>query len=159
MAEIFQLLDAAATDIKVEWPKYANQYTTTLEVDKNNPTQDVPTDKASALWHARDIHLRLWSSFKRLDYYQYRSEFRDSLLAWLQLGTQWVDKYAKQPVAKDIVKGGIEKHFSEAITAGRNESLLTAVYLSEDTKAYLAKLKVLVDELEAACKKAGVKIS
>jgi len=159
MAEIFQLLDAAATDIKVEWPKYANQYTTTLEVDKANPTQDVPTDKASALWHARDIHLRLWSSFKRLDYYQYRSEFRDSLLAWLQLGTQWVDKYAKQPVAKDIVKGGIEKHFSEAITAGRNESLLTAVYLSEDTKAYLAKLKVLVDELEAACKKAGVKIS
>jgi hypothetical protein len=37
--------------------------------------------------------------------------------------------------------------------------LLTAVYLSEDTKAYLARLKALTDDLEAACKKAGLKIS
>lgn len=159
MAEIFMMLEAAPTDIKVEWPKYENQYTATLEVDKDNPVQALPTDKPGALWHARDIHLRLWSSFKRLDFYQYRSEFRDSLLAWLQLGSLWVSKYSKKATATDPVKGGIEKHFSDAITAGRNESLLTAVYLSEDTKAYLARLKVLVDELEAACKKAGVKIS
>ncbi|MCL4729850.1 MAG: hypothetical protein KJ044_05350, partial [Planctomycetes bacterium] len=99
MAEIFRLLESAPADIKVEWPKYANQYTTTLEVDKNNPLQEVPTDRISYLWHAREIHLRLWSSFKKLDYYQYRAEFRDSLLAWLELGTEWIGKYAKDPAA------------------------------------------------------------
>lgn len=159
MAEIFQLLEAAPEEIKVEWPKYANQYTTSLEVDKDNPLQAVPTSRSSALWHAREIHLRLWSSFKRLDYYQYRTEFRDSLLAWMQLGSLWLGKYAKTATPTEPVRGGIEKHFSEAVTAGRNESLLSAAYLNEDTKAYLARLKTLTDELEAACKAAGLKIS
>lgn len=159
MAEIFQLLEASPEEIKVEWPKYANQYNTALEVDKTDPLQAVPTTRQSALWHARDIHLRLWSSFKRLDNYQYRSEFRDALLSWMQLGAVWLGKYAKTATPTDPVRGGIEKHFSEAVTAGRNESLLSAVYLNEETKAYLARLKVLTDELEAACKQAGLKIS
>lgn len=160
MAEAFLLLHMAKDDIKIDWPKYANQYTVTLEVDKKEPLQEVPTDKASALWQARIIHLRLWTSFRQLDSYQYRDEFRNALLAWMELGIQWVKTYGKKDMGiKQLVGPEVDKTFADTLNVARNEGLLSAVYLNDTTKQYLARLKSLADSLEAACKSAGIKAS
>lgn len=158
MAEIFTLLHTAPVEIRIDWPKYVNQFTKTLEVDAKSPVQEVPSDKASALWFSREIWQRIWTSFRILDSYQYRGEFRQALEAWIDTSVRWVKTYGAKDMGIAELKGpGLSKVFGESLTSARNEAMLGSAYFTEDTKAYIARVKALGDKLEAACKEAGIK--
>ncbi|MCC6465639.1 MAG: hypothetical protein IT463_09900 [Planctomycetes bacterium] len=154
MAEIFQLLHKEG-EVKIEWPAYVNQFTRGLAKAPNEPLQEVPKDQAGYLWHATQIHLRVWVSFREFGDYPYRSEFRSNLINWLLLTIRWIETYGKKDMGVESLKGeGWNKMVEDALKTANNESALTSAYQNESTKAYIARLKELGTKLDAVAKKA-----
>lgn len=160
MAEIFRLMFAAPTEIKVAWPKYVNRYTLGLAIKTEDPVQAVPTDKTGALWHASQIQLGLWQGFMELDpreQYKFRTEFRQALVAWLELLAQWVDTNGAKDMGVADLKGSrLAEYFNDAVKRGVAEQDPGSAYMDDSTKAFAARLKAATDKLSAACKKAGI---
>jgi hypothetical protein len=155
MAEIFLLLHGQK-DAKIAWPAYADQYTKSLEPKKEGDkvvTQAVPADAAGCLWHASQIHLRIWASFKLLSAYQFRSEFRENLESWLQLIVRWIETYGDKDMGIDDLKGaGLLAQAQGAYDTAQSESSLDATHLPDEMKQYLARLKDYAKQLEKVCK-------
>ena len=145
MAEIFLLMHKASGDVKVQWPAYADQYTTTLEPKKDGGKvvlQSVAADKAGFLWEASQIHLRIWASFKLLSEYQFRGDFRDNLEAWLQLTVKWLETYGKKDMGVEALKGdGVNVMAQAGYDTAMAESSLEPTYLPEEMQNYLKRVK------------------
>ncbi|MCG3182398.1 MAG: hypothetical protein ICCCNLDF_00460 [Planctomycetes bacterium] len=155
MAEIFLLLHGQK-DVKIAWPAYADQYTKSLEPKKEGDkvvTQGVPADAAGCLWHASQIHLRIWASFKLLGAYQFRGEFRENLESWLKLSVRWLQTYGDKDMGIEELKGaGVTQQAQGAYDVALSESSLEATYLPDEMKQYLARLKDYAKQLEKVCK-------
>jgi hypothetical protein len=150
MAEIFLLLHKAG-DVKIDWPKYHNQATRTLEQDKDNPFQSVPDSEAAYLWEAIQIHLKVWVQFTLLGRYQFRGDFRRNLERWGELLIQWLETYGTDDKGIAGLKGG--QVFKDALEVLGRESSLDQTYLPGYLKQYLDRLKALHDNLKALYEK------
>jgi hypothetical protein len=159
MSEIYLFLHEAG-DIKIEWPEYANQFTTNLQTDRERPVQQLPTDAAGYLWSAREIHLRVWASFRQLSVYQYRTEFRVHLQRWMEMNIRWVKAFGTETHGiHELTTRTPRTVMQEAYTVARNEAAMTAFYLNPATERYLERLKALAEELADVCQEAGITIN
>ncbi|MEZ5992419.1 MAG: hypothetical protein R3E76_08700 [Planctomycetota bacterium] len=158
MAEIFLELHRAG-DVKIEWPKYVDQSSRTLEKNPKNPLQDVPTDKAGYLWEASQIHLKVWVQFTLLGRYQFRGDFRRNLEDWLKVLIQWIEAYGKEDKGIEQLKGdGAQRTFQDAYNAAMREGGLDQTYLPEDIKQYLERLKGYGKKIAELCKSNGISL-
>lgn len=153
MAEVFLLLHKAS-DVKIDWPKYQDQTTRTLEQNKESPVQYVPTDAPSYLWEAVQIHLKVWVQFTLLGRYQFRGDFRKNMERWAQLTIQWLETYgADDKGIESLKKAGVSNTVSEAFNVVTRESSLDQSYLPESVKNYLNRLKGYAKQIEDLAKK------
>lgn len=148
-------------DIKVDWPKYVDQYAADLQpvkgADGKVQLQWTPGDKAAYLWAAKDVHQRIWVSFRKLTNYAYRTEFRHNFVAWLKLNVLWFETYGKDEKGIPELKGGTFKEIlGTAASQARSESANVSVVLTDDTKAHLEVIKEQSVKLDALAKKLGV---
>jgi hypothetical protein len=161
MAEIFLLMHEQK-DLKSSWPAYADQYTKTLEPKKDGDKvvrQAVPADAAGCLWHASQIHLRIWASFKLLSAYQFRSEFRENLESWLKLSIRWLQTYGDKDMGIEDLKGpGVTLQAQGAYDVAFSEGNLDGTHLPEEMKQYLARLKEYAKQLQAVCKEKKIEL-
>lgn len=161
MAEIFLLMHEQK-DLKSSWPAYADQYTKTLEPKKDGDKvvrQAVPADAAGCLWHASQIHLRIWASFKLLSAYQFRSEFRENLESWLKLSIRWLQAYGDKDMGIEELKGaGVQSQAQGAYDVAFSEGNLDGTHLPEEMKQYLARLKEYAKQLQAVCKEKKIEL-
>jgi hypothetical protein len=156
MAECFLLLHEQG-DIKIEWPKYVSQVTATLEPKKEDNKlvlQAVPADKADYLWFAAQARLQIWASFTELSAYQYRTEYRNNLVEWLNLMIRWVDTYGFTQAPTGESMESIRAKIQEAHNTAVRESGYTAAYLTESTKQHIVTLTKLAEKLAASIAKA-----
>ena len=151
MAEIFLLLHEAG-DIKISWPKYHDQTTKTLTQD-GKAVQEVPTDKASYLWEAVQIHLKVWVQFTLLGRYQFRGDFRKNMERWAQLMIRWLETYGVKDQGIESLKGTIKSKVDEAYSVVSRESSLDQTYLPESVNAYLDRLKGYAKKIDELRKK------
>lgn len=160
MADVYLALFEAG-DIKVDWPKYVDQYAADLQpikgADGKVQMQWVPADKAAFLWAAKDVHQRIWVSFRKLTNYAYRSEFRHSFVNWLKLNVLWFETYGKDEKGIPELKNQAFKEIlSTATNQARSEGSNASVYLTDETKLHLDVIKDYATKLEALGKKLGV---
>ncbi|MCA8910989.1 MAG: hypothetical protein KDB82_04755 [Planctomycetes bacterium] len=157
MAEIFLRLHEAG-DIKIDWPKYVDQSTRTLAKNPDHPLQDVPTDKASYLWEASQIRLKVWVQFTLLGRYQFRGDFRQNLEEWLKLIIQWLDTYGAESKGIEALKGdGLKKVVIDAYNTADREGALDQTYLPDSVKQYLDRIKQYGKRIDELAKKNKLK--
>ncbi|MBX3458721.1 MAG: hypothetical protein KF696_02005 [Planctomycetes bacterium] len=145
-------------DMTIAWPKYVNQVTSDFMPKKEGDKvvlQGVPADKAGYLWFASQIRLQVWASFTKLGAYQYRTEFRNNLVGWLETMVRWIDTYGLKPPA-GVSEKEIAQWIQDAYTTAKSEGSMKAAYLADDTKAYLAKVQALEKQIAESCKKANI---
>ncbi|MBZ0135893.1 MAG: hypothetical protein K8I27_05930 [Planctomycetes bacterium] len=153
MAEIYLLLHEAK-DVKIEWPKYVDQTTRTLDQNKDHPYQDVPADAPGYLWEATQIHLKVWVQFMSLGRYQFRGDFRRNLERWSELMIRWLETYNADAKGVPALKDdGLQKAIKEAYDMVSRESSLDQTYLPQSIKDYLDRLKGLGKRIEELAKK------
>lgn len=159
MAEILLLLHDAG-DVKIEWPQYVNQTTRTLEKDPARPLQVLPTDKASYLWEASQIRLKVWVQFTKLGRYQFRGDFRSNLEEWLKLTAQWIEVYGAEDKGISDLKGdGAKNTFQDAYNIAMREGGLNATYLPDDIKQYLERIKGLGAQIAKLCEQKKIPLT
>lgn len=145
-------------DMTIAWPKYVSQVTSDFSPKKEDNKvvlQGVPADKPGYLWFASQIRLQVWVSFTKLHAYQYRTEFRNNLIGWLETMVRWIDTYGLKPPA-GVSEKEIAQWIQDSYLAAYSEGKMTAAYLAEDTKQYLAKVRELEKQIIASCKKANI---
>lgn len=160
MSEIFLLIHESDQEIEIDWPQYHNQYTGNLQQDKDNPYQAVPENKPAYLWEAGRIHLRVWASFRLLDSYQYREEFRYNLEQWLKLAIRWVNAYGTDDKDIEVLKGdGARQFLQDAYNIATTEAALPSKHLPQEMRSYLERLGDYAEQVAAAAKKHDVTIN
>jgi hypothetical protein len=158
MSTIYMFLHEVE-DISIEWPEYANQFTRNLSVDENSPLQMMPSNAAEYLWAAREIHLRIWASFRQLPAYEYRTEFRENLKRWLELNIRWMETYGSEHMdVHEVRTRSIRVVMQEALDVARNEGAFTAFYLNPATERFVEDVERLGDRLFELCREAGLEV-
>jgi hypothetical protein len=158
MSEIYLLLHEVG-DLEMEWPEYQNQFTTRLDQDRDNPLQMLPSTQAEYLWAAREIHLRIWASFRQLDAYPFRTEFRVHLHRWLELTIRWVNTYGSEHMdVSDVRTRSARVVLQEAWDVSRNEGRSSAAFVNPSTQRFLDRTRELGAELQEAARQAGIEI-
>jgi hypothetical protein len=150
MAETYVLLHKQK-DLKVDWPKYVSQQTSTLEPKKENGEvvlQPVPKDGPGYLWFAAQARLKIWASFTELSAYQYRSEYRTNLVAWIELMIEWKGTYGADKAPEGVDPKQVSKLMSEAATIAKREAEFKAAYMTDDTKKHVETMKKLAEAIE-----------
>ncbi len=150
MAETYVLLHKQK-DLKIDWPKYVSQQTTTLEPKKENGEvvlQPVPKDGPGYLWFAAQSRLKIWASFTELSAYQYRTEYRNNLVGWIELMIEWKRTYGADKAPAGVDAKQVSKLMSEAATIAKRESEFKAAYMTDDTKQHVATMKKLAEAIE-----------
>ncbi|MDC1141675.1 hypothetical protein OAU50_01165, partial [Planctomycetota bacterium] len=145
MAECYLMLHKA--DVNMDWPKYKDQYNKEL---KAKGDQWNPNNKAEFLYAAIKIHKNVWMSFRLLEAYQYRTEFRSNYVAWLKLMVEWKTTFGPKDEGVEAIKriGGAKEWLDDAFKSAEAEQMFDASSHNESTtkfidtiKTYGAKLK------------------
>lgn len=156
LAKIYMELNRLG-NVKIDWPKYQNQYTVSLKPDPKKKLVASPNTKADYMWFARELHMSVWISYQQLDAYQYRNEYRENLIRWLELSIKWFKENGKKDMGIEELKGdGVAKRAYGVIYTATSQSDVREAYLDEGTKAYKDRLKELLKEAKAVFKKAGI---
>lgn len=159
MAEIYLLLNKAG-NIKIDWPKYQDQTTKTLEQNKETPLQVTPNDAPSYLWEACYTYLTVARQFAELGRYPFRGDFRHNFENWLKLIIVWLETYGGDDKGVTNLKDGrLTKEMQGAYDWSLRESQMPATYLPQSIKDYLERLKQYNKRISELCKEKKIEIT
>lgn len=159
MAEIYLALNKAG-DVKIDWPKYQDQTTKTLEQNKETPLQVTPSDTASYLWEACYTYLTVARQFAELGRYQFRGDFRNNFENWLKLIIVWLETYGGDDKGVTNLKDGkLQKEMQGAYDWSMRESEMVQTYLPQSIKDYLDRLKTHNKRIDELCKEKKIEIT
>jgi hypothetical protein len=133
--------------VNMEWPKYKDQYNKEL---KAKGEQWNPNNKAEFLYAAIKIHKNVWMSFRLLEAYQYRTEFRSNYVAWLKLMVEWKKTFGPEDMkVKAISKlGGAKQWLEDARKSAEAEQMFDASSLNKSTQDFIDAIKAYGAQLK-----------
>ncbi|MDC1141669.1 hypothetical protein OAU50_01135 [Planctomycetota bacterium] len=134
LAEVYELL--AKSGVAVPWPNYLDQYNMKLE---GKSEQANPASSKEYLYAAIRVHKNVWMSFRLLEAYQYRTEFRTAYIAWLKLMVYWRSEHG----LINIDGTDAMEWFKSAYESSLAEQQFESVSNDEKTKAFKAEVKRL----------------